>query len=56
LAVVLATIAVVATLGAIGYMIDKTVDRVEPEQDQRIPEPGRLKPVGSLVRSKGERV
>jgi hypothetical protein len=56
LEVVLATIVVVATVGAIGYVIDKTVDHVEPDQDQPIPESGTLKPVGSLVRSKGEQV
>jgi hypothetical protein len=56
LEVVLATIVVVATVGAIGYLIDKTVDHVEPNQDQPIPESGTLKPEGSLVRSKGEQV
>jgi hypothetical protein len=56
LEVVLATIVVVATVGAIGYLIDKTVDHVVPNQDQPIPESGTLKPVGSLVRSKGEQV
>ena len=56
LSVVLATIVVVAAVGAIGYLIDKTVDHVEPDQDQPIPESGTLKPVGSLVGSKGEQV
>ncbi len=56
LAVVLATIVVMAAVGAIGYLIDKTVDHVDPYQDQPIPESGTLKPVGSLVRSNGEQV
>ena len=51
---VLAMLVVMAVLGLIGYLLDRSVDRAESEQDPFIAESEGMKPVGTLLGSKGE--
>jgi hypothetical protein len=51
---VLAMLVVMAFLGLIGYLLDRSVDRAEVERDRFIPGCEGMKPVGSHPGHKGE--